>query len=179
MYPENSGIEYLREHHSSIGNEDWKEQLRHCLKLPCVLVTAGNDIAGDDSLGPLIAEALSEGFALPVFQGGLAPENLLGPIIQRNPRTVLLIDAVHLGASSGSIRLLGADELCEVDFTTHAMSPRLFLEQIQSHTMADVYLLGVQPGNCDLGAPLSRECTHAASAIIRALREQFESVSRF
>ena len=64
-----------------------------------------------------------------------------------------------------------AEELAEVDISTHAASPKLLLRQLASETGAGLYLLGVQPKHHALGQGLSVECQSAAEKISQALIE--------
>lgn len=131
----------------------------------------GNRLAGDDAAGPEILDRLKKQCQFPVLDGGQAPENLLKPLIRLRPQTVLLIDAVHFGVSPGSVRLFEPEELAEVDISTHAMSPKLVLQQIRSRTGAQVFLLGIQPEQREFGQPLSLPCRRAVESVSQRLIE--------
>ena len=149
----------------------WSAQLGGALQRPCVIVAIGNRLRGDDAVGPEVLDRLKGRCRFPVLEGGLAPENLLGPLVHHGPQTILLIDAVHFGASPGSVRWFESEELTEVDISTHAMSPKLFLQQLQSQTGARVYLLGVQPKRREFGRELSEECRNAVEKVSQFLIE--------
>jgi len=150
-------------------SESWEVFLRQRLVPPCVVLAAGNRLRADDGVGVEIVERIPERCRWIALDGGMAPENLIGPLCRLQPKTVLLIDAAHFGAPAGTIRLFEGNELAEVDISTHSLSPKLFLEHLQRRTGAAVYLLGIQPERCTFGEPLSRHCLEAAEVVLTFL----------
>jgi hydrogenase 3 maturation protease len=104
---------------------------------------------------------------------GTAPENYAGKIAKENPDTILLLDAVYLNRTPGEYALLGKADILSSGFTTHDISPRLFIEYLETQTRAKIYLLGVQPKNLSLDGemsdPVSRAVDELASQIRQAL----------
>ncbi|MFH1776973.1 MAG: hydrogenase 3 maturation endopeptidase HyCI [Candidatus Omnitrophota bacterium] len=127
------------------------------LKGKIVIVGVGNTLRGDDGFGPMLIDRLKFNTRLVCINAGSAPENYTGKIIKENPDTILIIDAVHLGLRPGEYDVLRPDEIIKSGFTTHDISPRMFIEFLQKETKADIYLLGVQPGNISFGAEISVE----------------------
>jgi hydrogenase 3 maturation protease len=67
-----------------------------------VFVGMGNILLGDDGFGPELGAGLSAlGFT--VIDAGTVPENHIGAVARKQPRTVILLDAVHLGREPASI----------------------------------------------------------------------------
>ena len=133
---------------------DLKQELAGILKGRVVYLAIGNILRGDDAIGPELAARLSR-MGLRVVDAGTVPENYIGAVQRLNPDTVIIIDAVHLGREPGTIELLKKHDLQTTGFTTHTMSPVLFIERLEETTGAGVYLLAIQPSTIEFGAPLS------------------------
>lgn len=147
----------------------WFARLEEALQGPTAILTLGNRLQGDDAVGPEIYDRLEGRCRFALFEGGLAPENFLGPLVRLRPREVLLVDAVHFAGSPGEIRLFQPEQLAEVDISTHAASPKLLLQQLEYQAEAIVYLLGIQPKQRMLGQGLSDECRNSVKTVARAL----------
>lgn len=110
---------------------------------------------GDDGFGPALIQKLKQSDNMICIDAGPAPENYTGKIIKENPDTILILDAVHLGKNPGKYEILSPSEIVKSGFTTHDMSPSLFLDYLKNETNADIYLLGIQPANIEFGANMS------------------------
>jgi hydrogenase 3 maturation protease len=129
---------------------------RDILKGKVVIVGIGNILRADDGLGPVLVEKLRNNRAEAVcIDAGSAPENYAGKIAKLKPDTILLVDAVHLGLKAGEYRILKKSEILRSGLTTHDISPNMFIDYLESRTQADIYLLGVQPGNISFGQSMS------------------------
>ena len=125
------------------------------LKGKVVLVGIGNPLRGDDAFGPKLVERLTGKVRAVCIDAGTAPESYTGKIVKEKPDTIVLADAVHLDKAPGEYAFLGKAEILKSGFTTHDMSPSLFIEYLESQTRADIYLLGVQPQTLSMGADMS------------------------
>jgi len=115
----------------------------------------GNPLRGDDAFGPRLIERLTGKVRAVCIDAGSAPESYAGKIVKEKPDTIVLVDAVHLDKSPGEYALLGKAEILKSGFTTHDMSPHLFIEYLENQTQADIYLLGVQPKTLSIGDEMS------------------------
>jgi hydrogenase 3 maturation protease len=139
--------------------------LRSLLRGRVVVMGIGNPLRGDDAVGSVIARLLHASIqatsspALPatatVLDAEEIPECWLGPAVAARPDTVLLVDAVELGALPGAVALLSAGELSGRALFTHRTPLRPLTEYLESETHARVALLGVQPGPLRWGEELS------------------------
>ena len=159
----------LPEGREAFSGTAWFARLEEALQGPTAVLTLGNRLHGDDAVGPEIYDRLEGRCRFALFEGGLAPENFLGPLLRLRPREVLLVDAVHFAGSPGETRLFQPEQLAEIDISTHAASPKLLLQQLEYQAEAIVYLLGIQPKQRMLGQSLSDDCRGAAETISRAL----------
>ena len=121
-----------------------------------VIVGIGNPLRGDDGFGPAFIQGIGEKVSYPCIDAGSAPENYIGKIIKGEPDTVLIVDAVHLDLAAGEYRFLKKSEILECGFTTHDLSPHLFIDFLEKETKADIYLLGIQPKNLSFGDEMSQ-----------------------
>ena len=144
-----------------------RNNLKDILKGKVVIVGMGTPLRADDAVGLFFIEALQRlKPALPslrrgrpactLINAGTTPESYAGKIIKENPDTVLLVDAVHLSEAVGEYVILNRKQILTTGFTTHDLSPKLFLDYLAAQTKAVVYLLAIQPGRLTLGEEMSQ-----------------------
>jgi hydrogenase 3 maturation protease len=150
-------------------SEHWTDILKGKL----VIVGIGNLLRGDDGFGPRLIEELQGKTRAVCIDAGSAPESFTGKIIKENPDTVLLADAVHLNLKPGAFAVLNKEEILKSGFSTHEISPNLFIEYLEGETRATIYLLGVQPGDISFGAETSEPVKKAVLSLAGDLKEAF------
>jgi hydrogenase 3 maturation protease len=134
-----------------------------------IILAVGNILRRDDGLGGLAAQKIKERMpAVPVFDGGDAPENYLEKILQDSPETVLIIDAVDFNERPGEVRIFEKGELMHRDFSTHGISLKLAMEYLKNRGVKEIKLIGVQPENTGLGEGLSKEVSRSLDKVISA-----------
>jgi hydrogenase 3 maturation protease len=139
-----------------------------------VIVGIGNTLKGDDAVGPLICEQLRDvGLSAELIDAGTVPENYIGRIIKKAPQNLVIIDAVDFAATAGAISLFKTEQLSSLAFSTHALSPRLFVDMIKNEIEVEVYFIGVQPEHVGLGQPLSSRVSQAVKRLKAVLTEAF------
>lgn len=112
---------------------------------------------GDDGFGSELISRI-RGITIPVIDAGVTPENHIGAVMKHSPSSILIADAAELGESPGTLMLLERDEILGVGgFSTHNMSPRLFMDHLEELTGAGIRMIAVQPGSTGFGAGLSPE----------------------
>jgi hydrogenase 3 maturation protease len=107
----------------------------------------GDELQRADRLGMLAARAI-DGLRRPgvrVFLAGTVPESFTAPIRRYRPDAVLLVDAADMGASPGSVALLGAGRLRGAGLSTHALPLSVLVAYLEATTTARVTLVGIQP----------------------------------
>lgn len=148
----------------------WAGQLRRALRGRVAIVGIGNELKGDDAVGPRVARSLDGCMDARVFDAGVAPENWLGPISGCEPNTVLIIDAVELGAEPGDIELMDPAALAAGGASSHALSPAMFVGLLRERSGAEVLILAVQPEHTEFGCRLSDAVNGAAQQIVDCVR---------
>lgn len=146
------------------------QELAERLTSPLVVVGVGNPGRGDDAAGIRVARALR--FLLrrsgihaiaAAIPAGTTPEAVAHQIVVHQPQTVLLVDAVAMGAEPGAMALLDPDQLNQrVGWSVHRPSLSLLMQYLTMRTGARTLLLGIQAGQTDWGAPLTPAVRQAA-----------------
>ena len=131
----------------------------------------GNPLRGDDGFGPALVERLQGKVKAVCIDAGNSPESYAGKITKENPDTILFIDAVHLDLPPGQYQILKPEEILKSGFTTHDISPRVFIEYLKSQTKADIYMLGVQPKDITLGDGMSKSVKKTLEEIEKLIME--------
>jgi hydrogenase maturation protease HycI len=150
------------------------ELLNQLRETSTVIIGIGNLLKGDDAVGPLVCEQLlQKKISATVIDTGTVPENYIQPIIKKAPRNLLLIDAVDFGAEPGTIKIFQAEQLNSLVISTHTLSPRLFIDIIRQSIKLDVYCIGIQPAQTQLGSPVSEKVNQAIQQLCRDLMEIF------
>lgn len=146
-----------------------KNKFKSILKGKIVIVGIGNVLKGDDGFGPLLIEKIKENVGAMCVDAGNTPENYVGKIAKLKPDTVLIIDAVHLDLKPGEYKILRKDDITKSGFTTHNLSPNMFIEYLEKETNADIYILGIQPKSISFNEEISdnvRKTLKELSALI-------------
>lgn len=146
-------------------------ELRKRLQGRVVIVGVGNRLKGDDGVGPAVVECLRGRVAAELLDCGEVPESYMGRIAGLSPDSILVIDAVNLNASPGSIALLEPEDLGDKLGFTHSPTLGLFLKFLESHTGAKATIIGVQPKSTNPGESLSREVAASVGVICSLLLE--------
>ncbi|MHC4482075.1 MAG: hydrogenase 3 maturation endopeptidase HyCI [Planctomycetota bacterium] len=152
------------------------EQLNKLRGSKTVIVGIGNTLKGDDGAGPLICEQLRKAaISAELIDAGTVPENYIQSIIKKAPQSLVVIDAIDFGAPPGTTKIFKPDQLNSVVLSTHALSPRLFVEMIAKEIEVDVYFVGIQPAQLELGQALSTPVSQAVQELTTILGEVFAS----
>lgn len=132
-----------------------KMNFKDMFKGKVVIVGIGNALRGDDGFGPALIEKLKGSVEAICIDTGSAPENHIGRIVREKPQTILIVDAVHLGLMPGEYEILEKSDILRCGFSTHDISPNMFIEYLEKKTHASIYVLGVQPQSLSFGDRMS------------------------
>jgi hydrogenase 3 maturation protease len=150
------------------------EQLNKLHGSKTVIVGIGNMLKGDDGVGPLVCQQLRHAkVCAELIDAGTVPENYIQPIIKKAPQNLLIIDAIDSGASPGTISIFKPERLSSFVFSTHTLSPHLFVDLVRQEIDVDVYIVGIQPEQTQLGQPLSAQVSRAVQSLINSLSSIF------
>jgi len=94
----------------------------------------------------MLARKLRDRIQTPVVECGDRPEDFTGEIAQAQADTILIVDAVEMGAKAGDVAVFGAGEVRDDACDTHRASLVALMRYLEMRTGATVLLLGIQPG---------------------------------
>ena len=154
------------------------DQLRKICERKTLVVGIGNTLKGDDGAGCIVCEQLKDTAPDRVIDAGTVAENYIGPIIEKQPEVLVVVDAIDFGDSAGEVRIFAPEELSSAAFSTHTLSPRLFVDVISQSFPLDVYFIGIQPKDMTLGEGLSKEVEEAAKIVAGLLKESISGQKR-
>lgn len=139
-----------------------------------VILGMGNSLKGDDGVGPFVCDELSKkALKADIINAGTVPENYIQLIIKKEPDVLLVIDAIEFDGKAGEIRLLQPEQLNKYAFSTHTLSPHLFIEMIQQSKKVEVNVIGIQPKQTKLAEGISKELKQSAEELVSELSEIF------
>lgn len=148
-------------------------RLRLLSGLKTLIVGIGNSLKGDDGAGPLVCRQLKGRTGAELIDAGTVPENYIQRIIKKSPQNLIIIDAVDFGASAGTIELFRPEQLASLVISTHTLSPHLFIDMIKKATETEVYFIGIQPAQTQLGRRISSEVSQAVAQLTCTLAGLF------
>jgi hydrogenase 3 maturation protease len=155
------------------ADKQFLKQLNKLHGSKTLIVGIGSLLKGDDAVGPLVCQQLAGKTCAGLLDAGTVPENYIQPIIEKTPQNLLIIDAIDFGASPGTIRVFKPEQLGSLVVSTHTLSPRLFVDMICRNVKVDVYFVGIQPAQTQLGQSLSDRVSQAVRRLTQTLSEIF------
>jgi hydrogenase 3 maturation protease len=152
--------------------ENFSDKLKNRLRGRSVLVGIGNTMRGDDGFGPHLVAALKDKVVFDLVDCGTAPENHIFPILERNPETVVFLDAANFGGAPGEIRVLEMSEVAEISFSTHSASLNLLADLFrEANPLLNICIVAIQPKDTALGARMSEEVRQGIAALKKTFKK--------
>lgn len=127
-----------------------------------LLVCIGNELNGDDGVGPYVFELIKDYENVNAINTFTLPENFLDQIIEEEPDYIIMIDAADFGGKSGEIRILDIETLQKLHLSTHRMPIKIFTNELKNAGIG-VYLVGIQVLQLGLGVQMSSEVEFACN----------------
>ncbi len=136
----------------------------------------------DDGIGIRVIQRLAEGYGFPpevtIFDGGTLGLDLLPQL--EGVDKLLIVDAVETGKAPGSlVRLTGADvqPVMETKLSPHQMGLKdlLAVAALQGISPPELVLLGIQPGDIELGMDLSPSVAARLDELVELALEELEN----
>jgi hydrogenase 3 maturation protease len=140
-----------------------------------VIACIGNELRGDDGVGPFIAGILKPTDRVAVVNCGETPENYLGVIAGYRPEHVVIIDAAYFGGEPGEVRVVKKSEIAGGGASTHDAILTLFAEYIEAQTGAEAFFVAIQPQTSQVGNVLSPPVEAAARELASAINQLIEA----
>lgn len=146
------------------------------------MIGVGQALNADDAAGVLVVQTLSKRhragwsdaprpapFSLLIVEAAHALENCTGAILRFAPDLVILVDAAAMGDPPGTIRWLDWKDTTGFDACTHTLPPSMVARYLTAELACEVVLIGIQPQDTSLGAPVSPPVRRAVSTVARGL----------
>jgi hydrogenase 3 maturation protease len=158
------------------AEQEFVEHLKKLCGSRTLILGIGNTLKGDDGAGPLVCEQIGRmGVSVELIDAGTVPENYIQPIIKKAPENLLIVDAVDFGAPPGAIRVFRPEQLGAHAFSTHTLSPHLFVEMVRRGAQVQVHFIGIQPARTEFGCTVCSQVAEAIQQLCRTLAEIFPS----
>ena len=151
--------------------EDLVEFLKAYKKL--VIMGIGNDICGDDGIGPYIVENIKhlESSNVSILNVTTAPENFTGKIRKIDPTHIIIVDAVIMNEGPGKIKIVKKEEVAGVSLSTHSMSLSYLVNYLELEKPYNILFIGIEPESMELGQGLSPLVKSSSDEIINIFTE--------
>ncbi len=128
----------------------------------CVVCGVGNRLRGDDAVGPVVVDELRKKLSgrdeILFVDCGSAPENFLNKVVGFGARKVIVVDAVAMGAESGTVEVVDVSRIKGFLHSTHQLPLSLFIGYLERSSECEVVFVGVQPESVGFGCELSDVC---------------------
>ncbi len=150
---------------------DIRTELSRRLKGKVLLIGVGNTLRGDDGIGPALV-ALLEGKAnAALLDAGEMPESYFDRILATQADTIVVIDAADFKAAPGDLIILDTGEIAGCVTSTHQMPLDLFFRFLKRSSLADMFVLGIQPAQIGFGEPMSPAVADSVHALAELLQD--------
>lgn len=143
----------------------------------------GNTIMSDDGVGPKVIEQLQQGAGLPeavvLLDGGTLGLDLLPHLegIQR----LIIVDAVEIGKSPGTVVRLSGDEVpvaLETKLSPHQMGMKdlLAVARLMGQLPGEIVLIGVQPACLEMDTELTPAVAAALPTLLAMVQAELADI---
>jgi len=136
-----------------------------------LILTVGNEMMGDDGVGPWLARRLQESplAGWDVIDGQTTPENYLHEVRALEPERAVVVDAADAGMTPGEFYFLYEAAIDSLFIMTTHTLPLSFLIAALKEFVPEVRFIGIQPQITAFGYPMSTEVQQAAETLYQQL----------
>jgi hydrogenase 3 maturation protease len=151
-----------------------------------IVLGIGNLLSGDDAAGTLVVDLLNRGLRalsarqqtterslsaeITAIDASTTPESYTSLVRKQQPDLLILIDAADMGLPPGALRTIPPDRVRTMSFSTHSMPLSTLICYVKEFC-GNVSLVGVQPEQTEIGAPISTVVRKSARKLARAILE--------
>ena len=113
-----------------------------------VLLGVGNELSGDDGIGPWVAQHFhAAGWqAIDCFT---VPENYTSKVKRLQPTVIVIVDAADMAIRPGEMRRIPLEKIEAASFSTHMLPLSMVVGYLAEATSADIGIIGIQPEQFD------------------------------
>lgn len=132
-----------------------------------MLMGVGNDMNGDDGVGPYIARRLA-GTEWISVDCSTVPENFTSLVRRIRPDVLVIVDCADLGLKPGEFRIVPVDRLTRLALSTHSIPMEILIRHLKD-LAGEVLFIGIQPERTGFDEPISDAVKRAAGRLISLL----------
>ena len=148
------------------------EKLDKILKGKTLILGIGNVMKGDDGLGPILISRLKGKTKANLLDCEEVPENYIQPIIEARPDSIVIVDAADWNGPAGEIRLIDAEEINNISFSTHDSSLQIFINYLKRNLPnTHIVIVGIQQKRKGFLDSLSPEVEKAIDELCHLLEK--------
>ncbi|HRL13946.1 MAG TPA: hydrogenase 3 maturation endopeptidase HyCI [Aggregatilineales bacterium] len=129
----------------------------------------GQALCADDAAGVLVARHLRPAAHRLVIDGGPAPENYAGALLDFAPDLILMVDAARMDAPPGTVAWIPLDDVGGFSGSSHTLPLRVLAQYLSLHTAAEIALIGIQPDVTQFDAEPTQPVLDAVAEVIATL----------
>jgi len=142
------------------------------LKVKTIILGIGNVMKGDDGLGPILISRLKGKTKANLLDCEEVPENYIQPIIEARPDSIVIVDAADWNGPAGEIRLIDAEEINNISFSTHDSSLQIFINYLKRNLPnTHIVIVGIQQKRKGFLDSLSPEVEKAIDELCHLLEK--------
>lgn len=146
-----------------------------------VILGIGNEFGGDDKLGLVAAQKLTQVLShipgVEVLTVGTVPENFTGKLRKLSPSHIILIDAAEIGERAGTIKLIEPHKIEKQIPSTHNIPLYMLVEYLEQETGSKAIILGIQPKSLSCGTSVSGEVESSVNRLVFMLKQLLGNLS--
>lgn len=145
-----------------------------------IVLGIGNRLGGDDAAGALVPHILNQkrgrvkvlvATGITAIDAGTAPESYASVIRRHRPRLLIVIDAAEMGLPPGTLRIISADRIGVLSFSTHSMPLSVFISYVRQFC-GRVLLVGLQPERTETGRRVSKAVRKSVTQLAELILEE-------
>ena len=139
------------------------------------VIGVGDERSGDHAAGLNVTRQLRErcrpDAALPIVELSTSPEAICEALRSFKPDLILLIDAVDINRLPVAIRYSDWQDTIGLSGSQPVLSPHEIAGCLVDELSCEVALIGIEPDESALGAPLSPDVRQAVDEVVQGLQQ--------
>jgi len=113
-----------------------------------LLLGVGNELNGDDGIGPWIAQHFSAA-GWQTIDCFTTPENYTAMVKRLQPHAIVIVDAADMKIQPGEMRVIPLKQMESASFSTHMLPLSIVVSYLQKTTASEIWVIGIQPERFD------------------------------
>ena len=142
-----------------------------------LLLGVGNELNGDDGIGPWVAKNFSDA-SWQTIDCFTMPENYTAMVKRLQPHTIVIVDAADMKIQPGEMRIIPQAQMESAAFSTHMLPLSIVVSYLQKAMPSEIWVIGIQPERFD--GTISPAVLHSGKKLISMLAAgNWQTINRF